>query len=247
MLSVNNIYKTFWNQEKLTVLEDVSINLEQNEIIAILGPSGCGKTTLLNIIASLEFADKGSIGTQLSKFPSIGFVMQKDLLLNWRTLYKNITLGIELSNNQNVDPSLINKLLKNFGLRGYENYYPHQLSGGMRKRVSLIRTLITEPQLLLLDEPFSSVDYNTKLELEDHVCNFILQDKRSAIFVTHDIDEAIAVGDKVLIMKNKPSSIVHEIDLGKNNTVRNPIKYRQTEEFSLHYSKILNKFRSVVE
>lgn len=193
---VSKIYHTL--DGETLAMHDISLSVFKGEIVSIVGPSGCGKTTLLSLIASLIKPSSGKIlidGIEIKKYDKkIGYMFQNDNLFEWRTILKNVLIGLEVQNN--LTPENISKtenLLDIYGLKDFKNHYPSQLSGGMRQRVALIRTLSTEPEILLLDEPFSALDYQTRLKVADEVGTILKKEKKTAIMVTHDIAEAISM------------------------------------------------------
>ena len=197
IVKVTNLYKNFYTKEgELEVLKDLSFTLNQGEIISLLGPSGSGKSTILNILTNLVEPTSGEVIVN----GNIGYMFQKDHLLEWRNIMDNITIGLEIQKNK--DPKTIKRvetLLKTYGLWEYRNMYPKELSGGMRQRVALIRTLAVNPDILLLDEPFSALDYQTRILVSDDVYRIIKNEGKSAILVTHDISEALSYKVQPLI------------------------------------------------
>lgn len=191
ILSVKNLKKMYHtNNEEIVALENISFDLYEKEFIAIVGPSGCGKSTILSILCGLEEKSYGDISIENNK--KIGYMLQYDALFDWKTILDNCLLGLELQkskNDKNKEYTL--KLLKNYGLKDFINSHPTELSGGMRQRAALIRTLATKPDILLLDEPFSALDYQTRLAVSDNVYEIIKKEGKSAIMVTHDIAEVM--------------------------------------------------------
>ena len=234
LLSFNNVSKNFYNDLGETkVLNDLSFSIKNQEIVTLLGPSGCGKSTILNIISSLEKESNGKVNINAE----IGYMFQKDNLLPYLNIYKNIILGLEIQKKktkENLDYAL--SLINKYGLSDFINYYPNELSGGMKQRVSLIRTLVLKPDLLLLDEPFSALDAQTKLTVQNDVYNIIKQEKKSALIVTHDISEAIALSDKIIILTSRPASIKKMIDISINNL--SPLDRRKDNLFTYYYNEI---------
>ena len=204
-LEMKNVSKTFYTEiGALDVLENITFNLNEGEIIAIVGPSGSGKSTLLNIISKLIEPTEGEIYVD----GEIGYMFQRDHLFNWRTVWKNIMLGLEIKkekNQENIDKT--KELLTKYGLIDFINSYPQELSGGMRQRIALIRTLATNPQVLLLDEPFSALDYQTRINVSEDIFKMIKDSNVSAILVTHDISEAIAMADRVIVLSHRPAKL----------------------------------------
>lgn len=199
-------------REATLAIEDLNLNVEQGEFVSLVGPSGCGKTTLLSIIAGLLQPSGGEVlvNGQPMNGPSqeVGYMLQQDYLFPWRSILDNAVLGLELTGSLNEESKERTvKLLGEMGLEGKENTYPSQLSGGMRQRVALVRTLATNPGLLLLDEPFSALDYQIKLQLEDLVSETLRSRGTTAILVTHDLSEAIAVSNRVILLQRNPGKI----------------------------------------
>lgn len=220
------------------VIGGLSMTINEQDFVSIVGPSGCGKTTIFNIMAGLLEPDSGTIkyrGQIIDGLRGkVGYMMQRDLLFPWRTVLENILLGPQMQNvPEREAKENAMEYLYSFGLAGTENSYPKMLSGGMRQRVALIRTLITNPDILLLDEPFSALDYQTRLYLEGVLIEAVETFKKTVILVTHDIDEAVALSKRVVVLGGRPSSVkkVYDIDL---NT-RSPIGARSDPNFSGYF------------
>ena len=238
-IKLTNINKTFYTlNEETKVLKDINIEVNKGQIVALVGPSGCGKSTLLNLISGLIKPDSGQIIIN----GKIGYMFQKDNLLEWRNVYKNITIGPEIKHLKE-DEKEIDDILKKYGLYNFKHYYPKELSGGMKQRVALIRTLILKPDILLLDEPFSSLDYQSKIIVQEDIYKIIKQEKKTTILVTHDITEAIAMADVVYILSSRPSTIKKkfEIDLNLNDEEKTPLKARESSKFQEYFSMIWNE------
>lgn len=228
----------------MQVLNGVDINVEEGGFLSVIGPSGCGKTTVFNIIAGLLKPDSGDLfvdGIPTTDLRGrVGYMMQKDLLFPWRTVLQNVTLGLEL---KNLSPSEVNEqamdYLSTYGLSGFENAYPKTLSGGMRQRVALIRTLITNPDILLLDEPFSALDYQTRLYLEGVLIEAVEKYKKTVILVTHDIDEAVALSRNVTVLSKRPTVVKanYKIDIQD----RTPIGARSDPRFSEYFHALCSE------
>lgn len=237
ILQIENLRKIYHTKEKeILAVDNFSFKQNQGEFIAIIGPSGCGKSTILSILCGLEKQTKGKI--KYKKDLKLGYMLQTDNLFEWRTIYKNCILGLELTNNLNKKTKkYVNKLLDTYGLKEFKNSYPSNLSGGMRQRAALIRTLATNPDLLILDEPYSALDYQTALAVSNDVYQIIKKEKKSAIMVTHDISMAISMADKIIVLTDRPSKIknIYEIKLTNKN---NPIENRKAKEFAYYYDKI---------
>ena len=235
IVKVVNLTKNFYTKEgEMEVLKNISFTLHEGEILSLLGPSGSGKSTILNILTNLLEPTSGEVSIK----GTIGYMFQKDHLLEWRSIMDNITLGLEIMHKKNNKKSMerIEMLLKTYGLWDFRNMYPKELSGGMRQRVALIRTLSVDPSILLLDEPFSALDYQTRLMVNDDVYKVIKNENKSVILVTHDISEAIAMGDKVAVLSKRPSTIKNtydiDLDLGSSKT---PFKSRKVPAFQTYF------------
>ena len=237
LLEVNKLKKIYHTKKReILAVDDFSFDLESNEFIAIVGPSGCGKSTILKILCNLEEKSNGEIN--IADNISIGYMPQGDSLFEWRTVLNNCLLGLEINKSLNKDSiNYVKHLLKTYGLGDFFNAYPNNLSGGMRQRVSLIRTLATKPDILLLDEPFSALDSQSRLAVSDDVYNIIKKEKKSAIMVTHDISEAISMADRVIVLSSRPCKIknIYEINLENKS---NPINNRKDKNFAYYYDKI---------
>lgn len=226
-----------------SALSHISFSLMPGEFLAIAGPSGCGKSTLLNLICGFLEAEQGTIlmnGKPVQPRSSkIGYMLQKDQLLEWRSVWKNILLGLEIR--RELTPEKIDfarELLTAYGLDKFRNARPSQLSGGMRQRAALIRTLVLKPDLLLLDEPFSALDYQTRLNVSDDIGQILRKEHKPAILVTHDIAEAISMADRVIILSSRPATIkaIIPIDLGIEN--RTPLSSRNAPAFKSYFNLI---------
>lgn len=235
-LEMKNVSKTFYTEiGALDVLEDITFNLNEGEIIAIVGPSGSGKSTLLNIISKLIEPTEGEIYVD----GEIGYMFQRDHLFNWRTVWKNIMLGLEIKkekNQENIDKT--KELLTKYGLIDFINSYPQELSGGLRQRIALIRTLATNPQVLLLDEPFSALDYQTRINVSEDIFKMIKDSNVSAILVTHDISEAIAMADRVIVLSHRPAKLKKIIDIKTDSPDNTPFNKRLSSEFRKYFDEI---------
>lgn len=244
ILELKDIDFSYHTEEGETLaLTNVSFSVAEGEFIAIVGPSGCGKSTLLHIIAGLLSPEKGQIifyenpDTHIKNH--IGYMLQKDELLEWRTIYSNIILGLEIQHKLN---SLTRKkayqMLETYDLKPFAKSYPSELSGGMRQRAALIRTLILDPSLLLLDEPFSALDYQTRLNVSDDIGRIIRREKRTAILVTHDLSEAVSLADKILILTKRPATVSQTVDIKFSDQKLSPLERRNTPEFKSYFDLI---------
>ena len=247
-LELRNISKIYQDDNGETLaIKNFSYKFENGEFVTLLGPSGCGKSTLLSIIAGLESPSSGNVllnGIDITnKRSNIGYMLQKDYLLEWRTILKNVILGLEIKKeltNENVEYA--KKLLETYGLSDFIDKYPSQLSGGMKQRVALIRTLATNPEILLLDEAFSALDYQTRLDVSTDVYRIIKSENKSTIMVTHDIPEAISMSDKIIVLSHRPATIknIHEIKFDIKN--RNPLNCRDHPDFHKYFDTIWKEF-----
>jgi NitT/TauT family transport system ATP-binding protein len=244
VLKADNVGVAFKNGEHFVeAIRNVSFELRQGETLAIVGPSGCGKSTLFNAIAGLLKPTRGHVevaGRRVDDAAGqVGYMLQKDLLLPWRSVLDNVTLGLEVrgaAKGRSRDIAM--KLIKAYGLAGFEHAKPATLSGGMRQRVAIMRTLAFDPQVILLDEPFSALDFQTRLLLQADVSRIITEHGKSAILVTHDIGEAIAMADRVLVLSARPATVraLHIIDLPKAG--RDPVTLRTDSAFQAYFARI---------
>lgn len=233
--NVNYSYHTMSGET--SALSDISFQILPGEFIAIVGPSGCGKSTLLSIITGLQQPESGIMAIKDSC--KIGYMLQRDNLLEWRTVYQNITLGLEIQHLLDKEHlHHVDEMLSNYGLDPFRDAKPSQLSGGMRQRAALIRTLALKPDLLLLDEPFSALDYQTRLEVSDDIGQIIRKEKRTALLVTHDISEAISMSDRVLILSKRPGHIKRNLTINIPKENQTPFSTRFTEEFKEYFNII---------
>lgn len=237
ILEIKNLSHSYHTLEGETLaLSDLSFTMQKGEFISIVGPSGCGKSTLLSLISGLMEPEEGSI---ILNGKMMGYMLQKDHLLEWRSIYKNIILGLEIQHMLSARTKMkAQVLLEQYGLADFANSKPSELSGGMRQRAALIRTLILEPDLLLLDEPFSALDYQTRLTVADDIGQIIRKEKRSAILVTHDLSEAISLGDKVIVLSKRPASIKKMIPLSFSLEEDTPLHRRNAPEFKNYFNEV---------
>ena len=234
ILEVKNICKTYQSQNgEIEALKNISFDICEGEYISIIGPSGCGKSTLLSIISGLENKTSGEIFID----GKIGYMLQKDNLLEWRTIYKNVLLGLEIQKeNTPENRAYVEELLKKYGLYEFKDKYPTQLSGGMRQRVALIRTLAIRPKILLLDEAFSALDYQTRLMVTEDVYKILKAENITALMVTHDISEAISMSDRVIVLSHRPATVrkIYTVDFEMEN--RTPLNCRENPKFSKYFN-----------
>lgn len=235
VLDMNHVYKDFYSlEEERQILRDINFSVKEGEILVLLGPSGCGKSTILNIIAGLLEPTEGTVDTHDKK---IGYMFQKDHLFEWRTILKNITLGLEIQHKLTDEAQAeIKRLLEIYDLWDFRNNFPRELSGGMKQRAALIRTLASNPDILLLDESFSGLDYQTRLIVTDDIYKIIKKENKTAILVTHDISEAISMADTVAVLSHRPTTIqsVHQIKLTTDGD-KTPLTARTAPEFKDYF------------
>lgn len=230
-------------------LSDISFTVKSGEFLAIVGPSGCGKSTLLSLLCGLLKPEEGSIlidGVPLEHARhSVGYMLQKDHLFEWRTIYGNVSLGLEIQNKLDENShARLGEMLRLYGLSGFENARPSELSGGMRQRAALIRTLALEPDLLLLDEPFSALDYQTRLSVSDDISKIIRGTGKTAILITHDLSEAISIADRVLILSKRPGQIKAILPLSFGEAFDTPLKRRNAPEFSQYFNQVWEELQA---
>ena len=238
LLEINNISKTFNTLNgEINAIKSISFDVNNEQFIAIVGSSGCGKSTLLNIISGLLEKTNGTIKFYKEN-PIIGYMLQEDALLPYLNILDNATLGLSLKKiktKENIEYT--KRLLETYGLKDFIYKYPKELSGGMKQRVALIRTLAIKPDILLLDEPFSALDYQSRLSVSEDVYNIIKKEKKTVIMITHDIAEAISLSDKIIVLSKRPSMVkkIYDIEMKNKST---PINNRKCKEFSDYYDKI---------
>lgn len=249
ILEVQNIIKTYQGKkEEVLALEDISFDVSKGEFVSIIGPSGCGKSTLLSIIAGLESKSGGKIYIEDEEVdeisPKIGYMLQRDCLLEWRTILSNAMFGLEIKGKTSKeDKEYVENLLKKYSLYDFKDKYPSELSGGMRQRAALIRTLATKPQILLLDEAFSALDSQTRIVVTNDIYSILRKENITAIIVTHDISEAISMSDRVLVLTKRPGKIkdIHTIEFEMEN--RTPLNCRENPKFSKYFNTLWRELR----
>ncbi len=229
--------------DELEIIRSLSFTLARGEIVSLVGPSGCGKTTLLNLLCCLLQPSRGAVfwnGRETDSVPpGLGYMLQKDMLLPWRTASGNVTLGLEVRGIARQErEARASALLGQLGLSGFAGHYPSTLSGGMRQRVALARTLAPEPDVLLFDEPFSALDFQTKILIERDTLRLVRELGRSLLLITHDVEEAVSLSDRVLVLSHRPCTLVaeHRIELGEDRS--NLIALRESKEFAHHVRQI---------
>lgn len=252
-LHVSHIYMNYHTVKAETeALKDISFSVSQGDFISIVGPSGCGKSTLLNIIAGLLAPSRGLIIIDNEKSKDIssemGYMFQKDHLFEWLTVWNNVLLGLKIQNNINEEnKNNLKKLLLNYNLWEFKDHYPSQLSGGMRQRVALIRTLALNPNILLLDEPFSALDYQSRLKASDEIYKIIKNENKTALMVTHDIAEAVSMSNRVIILSKRPAFIKTIIEINFESDFTTPLKKRASNQFKTYFNSIWKELDEVDE
>ena len=241
-LQVSGLHHGYFNRGQYTeILQDISFSVPKGSFVCIVGPSGAGKTTLFNLLARFMPVQKGTIlldgSADNAQRDKLGYMLQKDLLFPWRTILDNVLLGLDIHrrrDRRHIERA--HEYLRRYGLEGYAHAYPNQLSGGMRQRAALIRTLMIEPSLILLDEPFSALDYQTRLLLENELFEINRREHRTMMLVTHDIGEAISLADRVIVLSHRPAHVkaIHEIHLTISGT-RTPWEARKAPEYHTYF------------
>ncbi|MDE6362041.1 MAG: ABC transporter ATP-binding protein [Clostridia bacterium] len=252
ILQMQNVSLTYHTPKNETLaVQDLSFECYDGELLGIVGPSGCGKTTILSLMAGILTPTRGEalIGGQKANSQSgmTGYMLQKDELMPWRTILSNVTLGLEIKKQKTPEKvEYAKELLQKYNLYDFKDFYPNQLSGGMKQRVALIRTLVLEPKLMLLDEPFSALDFQTRLNVVEDVYSILKSENKSAVFVTHDINEAISLCDRVIVLTQRPSRIKEIIDISPLNEL-SPLKRRENANFSSYFDKIWSNLQITTE
>lgn len=249
-LEVRGVSYSYHSLEGETLaLSDISFTVENGEFIAIVGPSGCGKSTLLSLLCGLLTPDEGEI--HMDSVPrdqsagNIGYMLQRDHLFEWRTILGNAKLGLEIQKKLNPDSQQkLHKMLEAYGLGSFLEARPSELSGGMRQRAALVRTLALEPDLLLLDEPFSALDYQTRLSVCDDISTIIKNADKTAILITHDLSEAISVADRVIVLTSRPGRMKAIVPVSFGDTYISPLSRRNTPEFSAYFNQVWKELQT---
>ena len=242
-LSVENIKLTYQTMEGETdAIKNVSFTVDKGQFVSIVGPSGCGKSTLLSCIAGLTVPTAGRIildGQEIKGVsPQVGYMLQTDNLFPWRSIYKNVLLGLEIQKKlTDENTAYVNELLKKYGLWEFRDSYPSALSGGMRQRAALIRTLAVRPRLLLLDEAFSALDYQTRVTVSRDVYNILRSENQTMIMVTHDIPEAVSMSDRIIVLSKRPATVALQTDTPFPKQ-RDTLAVRTSNEYALCYDTV---------
>lgn len=250
-VEVRNLTHVYVTEQRASLaVEQISFTVRPGEFVSLIGPSGCGKTTILSIIAGLIAPSTGTIrvdGNEVSG-PSVqvGYMLQQDYLFPWRTIWENAIIGLELTGQLTEERmQYVDHLLSEMGLSAFKDFNPAQLSGGMRQRVALVRTMATEPDILLLDEPYSALDYQTKLQLEDLMIQTLRAHRKTAMLVTHDISEAIAMSDRIIVLQPNPGSVRCEITIPDELRNLLPIEAREHYLFQSVFRQIWEEFEAM--
>lgn len=239
--NINYSYHSLHGETK--ALQNISFGVKEGEFVAIVGPSGCGKSTLLSIISGLLKPKSGTIVVNHSDgslgYPKIGYMLQHDHLFEWRTIYQNVVLGLEIQKKKTAEHlEYIDQLLKDYGLYEFRHKRPSELSGGMKQRAALIRTMALKPEVLLLDEPFSALDYQTRLLVSADICNLIRQTKKTVIIITHDLSEAISLADRIIVLSKRPAVVKREIPINLTIKEGDPLGARNAPEFGRYFKML---------
>ena len=253
LLEIKNINMNYHKKDGVTeALKNINYTVEREEIISIIGPSGCGKSTLLNIISGLLTPSSGEViyndPEVKNNLDKMGYMFQRDFLFPWLTVKENVMLGLKLKKvytKENIE--FAHQLLKNYGLEKFQNHKPTELSGGMRQRVALIRTLVLKPEVLLLDEPFSALDYQSRLNVTDDVYEIIKREKKTAIMVTHDLGEAITMSNRVIILSSRPATIKKDVKIVFERDELKPFDKREEKEYNKYFKELWGELEDANE
>jgi len=253
LLEIKNINMNYHKKDGVTeALKNINFTVEREEFISIIGPSGCGKSTLLNIISGLLTPSSGEViyndPEVKNNLDKMGYMFQKDFLFPWLTVKENVMLGLKLKKvytKENIE--FAHQLLKNYGLEKFQNHKPTELSGGMRQRVALIRTLVLKPEVLLLDEPFSALDYQSRLNVTDDVYEIIKREKKTAIMVTHDLGEAITMSNRVIILSSRPATIKKDVKIVFERDELKPFDKREEKEYNKYFKELWGELEDANE
>lgn len=230
-------------------IDNISFGVKEGEFVAIVGPSGCGKSTLLSIIAGLLEPECGTIYVNNPDgslhYPRVGYMLQRDHLFEWRSVYKNVILGLEINHKLTEERlEYVNQLLRDYDLYQFKDKRPGELSGGMKQRAALIRTLALDPQLLLLDEPFSALDYQTRLMVSADICSLIRATKKTVVIITHDLAEAISLSDRVIVLSGRPARVKCEVPIKLTLKDNSPLAARNAPEFNSYFNQLWEELTS---
>ena len=234
-----NISKSFG---QLNIFSKLEISFDTQKIYSIVGQTGCGKTTLLNIISGVDNPTSGEVIVSVKS--NLSYLLQENVMLPWRTMKENISLSLEVQKQLNgTKEKTITEYIDRFGLNGFEEYYPEALSGGMKQRAALIRCLITEPEIILLDEPFSNLDFDIKLKIQKELLAYQKRTNATVVMVTHDIEDAIALSDEVIVLTGKPTTVKSSMVIDLGLTDKDPVLARKSEKFPTYFAKIWDELK----
>nr|WP_318683266.1 ABC transporter ATP-binding protein [uncultured Acetatifactor sp.] len=250
ILELKNIGYSYHSlQGETKALENISFGVAEGEFVAVAGPSGCGKSTLLSIISGLIEPETGTIAVNNPDgslhYPRVGYMLQRDHLFEWRTIYKNVILGLEINHMMTRERlAYVDQLLFDYGLDKFREKRPSELSGGMKQRAALIRTLALDPQLLLLDEPFSALDYQTRLMVSADICRLIRNTGKTVIMITHDLSEAISLSDRVILLSKRPAVVKVQMPIQLTLADDSPLAARNAPEFQYYFNQLWEELNS---
>ncbi|WP_125152925.1 ABC transporter ATP-binding protein [Clostridium rectalis] len=250
-VTVSNICMNYHSIKSSTkALENICFSVKDGEFLSIVGPSGCGKSTILNIIAGLLPPSYGHVyidGELINNVSTkIGYMFQKDQLFDWLTVWDNILLGLKIQHKLTDEKvTTVKQLLKDYNLWNFINHHPSELSGGMRQRVALIRTLALNPDVLLLDEPFSALDYQTRLNISDEIYKILKKQNKTIIMVTHDLSEAISMSNRIIVLSNRPAKVRKEMSINFGPEYDSPLKCREAPKFRLYFNELWEELNSL--
>jgi len=242
LLELENISYSYHSLHGETkALDHISFGVKEGEFVAIVGPSGCGKSTLLSIISGLLTPKSGTIRVNRSDgslgYPKVGYMLQRDHLFEWRNIWQNAILGLEIRKQMTSENlQYVEQLFRDYDLYDFRSKRPSELSGGMKQRAALIRTMALKPELLLLDEPFSALDYQTRLMVSADICHLIRKTKKTVIIITHDLSEAISLADRILILSKRPAVIKRELPISLTIQGDDPLAARNAPEFKEYFN-----------
>ena len=247
VVELQNVSYSYHRPDReIRALHHLSVSVRPGEFVAIVGPSGCGKSTLLSLICGLLQPEEGEV---IIRARRTGFMPQKDHLLEWRSIFRNAILGPEMQHHNTLEvQEAVRNMLSAYGLDSFQNARPSELSGGMRQRAALIRTLALQPDLLLLDEPFSALDYQTRLEVSDDIGGILRREKRTAVLVTHDLSEAISLGNRVIVLSGRPARVIASVPIAFAHDKctaepLSPLARRNAPEFAGYFNHIWKELR----
>ncbi len=239
-LSFRDVSYAYHNLKGETqAVRNLSFDVEEGEFVAIVGPSGCGKSTILSLISGIFEPEEGEIMYGQKKRPMIGYMLQKDHLFPWRSIWSNCMLGLEIQQDKTPEKiAYAEYLLREYNLWEVRDKKPNELSGGMRQRAALIRTLVLNPDLFLLDEPFSALDFQTRIEVSGDIASIIRESKKTVILITHDLQEAISLSDRVLVLSKRPAHVIRDVPIHLTAGGKNVLSARKAPEFNVYFNML---------